>query len=105
MSKCARNQYLVAVLGPRQNRATRMYSELVYFDGAHFAHIVAYHEFRRLRRLNAPSMAGNNQVIRGTPVYAVGRHAIGVIGDPFLSRVARTAGAADADQVRLTLVG
>jgi hypothetical protein len=28
-----------------------MYSELVYFDGAHFAHIAAYYDFVRLRRI------------------------------------------------------
>jgi hypothetical protein len=28
-----------------------MYSELVYFDGAHFAHIAAFEERRRLDRI------------------------------------------------------
>jgi len=30
-----------------------MYEELVYFEGAHFAHICAYLEYRRLRRIKA----------------------------------------------------
>jgi hypothetical protein len=30
-----------------------MYSELVYFDGAHFAHIAAYYDFVRLRRIRS----------------------------------------------------
>jgi hypothetical protein len=28
-----------------------MYAEQVYFDGAHFAHIVCYEEHRRLARI------------------------------------------------------
>lgn len=29
-----------------------MYSELVYFEGAYFAHIVAHQEHSRLQRIN-----------------------------------------------------
>ena len=33
-----------------------MYAELSYFDGYHFAHIAAYEEEMRLRRINANAL-------------------------------------------------
>jgi hypothetical protein len=43
-----------------------MYPELVYFDGAHFAHIVNFHEQARLQRLRSES--------RRSPRAPVPRH-------------------------------
>jgi hypothetical protein len=48
-----------------------MYSELVYFSGAHFAHIVAYHEDRRLRRLLAAADANRCRTMRPTRLYTL----------------------------------
>jgi hypothetical protein len=33
-----------------------MYAELVYFHGAHYAHIAAFHEDTRLKRLRPPRL-------------------------------------------------
>lgn len=52
-----------------------MYSELVYFEGAYFAHIVARDEHHRLQRLNelprrlialTLGQAGNFDIVFGT---------------------------------------
>jgi hypothetical protein len=33
-----------------------MYAEIVFFDGAHFAHIVAHHESLRLKRIRSDAL-------------------------------------------------
>jgi hypothetical protein len=53
-----------------------MYDELVYFEGAHFAHICAYREHMRLRRLKFAAAESVSRTRYSLP-YLVYRSASG----------------------------
>lgn len=46
------------------------YSELSYFEGYHYAHIAAYQEHLRIKRLNKQAAAAREERCRQARLYA-----------------------------------